>query len=164
MDIKDNLRIGFGYDSHKFSPERKLFLCGVEINGFQGLLGHSDGDVCLHSIIDSLLSTTNLGDIGENFPPEDDSLKEISSVILLQKTMEKIKKIYPNFKIINLNLTIITEKPKIKPYKEKMKENLSKILKIPEEKISISAKTQEGMGFIGRGEGMASFCICLVKI
>lgn len=164
MDIKNNLRVGFGYDSHRFSKGRKLFLCGIEIEGEDGLLGHSDGDVCLHSIIDALLSTTNLGDIGENFPSEDNSLKGISSKILLEKTLEKIKISYPSFEILNLNLTIITEKPKIKPLKEKMIENLSKILKIPEEKVSISAKTQEGMGFIGRGEGMASFCVCLVKI
>ena len=164
MDIRDKLRVGFGYDSHKFSKERKLYLCGVEIKDCEGLEGHSDGDVCLHSIIDSLLSTTNLGDIGENFPCEDESLKDISSLILLEKTIEKIKKNYPKFEIFNLNLTIITEKPRIKKYKEKMKENLSEVLKISKDKISISAKTQEGMGFIGRGEGMASFCICLVKI
>lgn len=164
MDTKDNLRVGFGYDSHRFSKERKLFLCGIEIEGEEGLSGHSDGDVCLHSLIDSLLSTTNFGDIGENFPPEDMSLKGISSVLLLQKTLEKIKEKYQEFEILNINLTIITEKPKIKPFKEKMIKKLSEILKISEEKISISAKTQEGMGFIGRGEGMASFCICLIKI
>lgn len=164
MDIRDNLRVGFGYDSHKFCKERKLYLCGVEIENCDGLLGHSDGDVCLHSIIDSLLSTTNLGDIGVNFPQEDKSLKNISSLILLERTIEKIKKNYPEFEIINLNLTIITEKPRIKEYKEKMKENLSKALNIPKERVSISAKTQEGMGFIGRCEGMASFCVCLVKI
>lgn len=164
MDTKDNLKVGFGYDSHRFSPERKLFLCGIEIEGFPGLSGHSDGDVCLHSIIDALLSTTNLGDIGENFPPEDESLKGISSSILLKKTLERISSSCPAFEILNLNLTIITEKPKIKPLKEKMIENLSKILNIPSNRISISAKTQEGMGFIGRGEGMASFCICLIKI
>lgn len=164
MDIKDNLKVGFGYDSHRFSPERKLILCGIEIKGFPGLLGHSDGDVCLHSIIDALLSTTNLGDIGENFPSEDESLKGISSSILLKKAMEKINESYPSFEILNLNLTIITEKPKIKPLKEKMIENLSKVLNTPSDRISISAKTQEGMGFIGRGEGMASFCICLIKI
>lgn len=164
MGIKDNLRVGFGYDSHKFSKERKLYLCGVEIENCDGLEGHSDGDVCLHSIIDSLLSTTNLGDIGENFPCEDETLKDISSLILLDRTIKKIKKNYPSFEIINLNLTIITEKPRIKEYKEKMKENLSKYLSISKDKISISAKTQEGMGFIGRGEGMASLCLCLIKI
>ncbi|MEJ5167324.1 MAG: 2-C-methyl-D-erythritol 2,4-cyclodiphosphate synthase, partial [Thermoanaerobaculia bacterium] len=101
MDIRDSLRVGFGYDSHRFSPERKLFLCGIEIEGFPGLLGHSDGDVCLHSIMDALLSTTNLGDIGENFPSEDESLKGISSEFLLKKTMEKILKNYPEFEILN---------------------------------------------------------------
>lgn len=164
MDIRNNLKVGFGYDSHKFSKKRKLFLCGLEIEGEQGLEGHSDADLCLHSIIDALLSTTNLGDIGENFPSEDEKYKDISSVILLKETIKKIKKNYKNFEIINLNLTILAEKPKISPLKDKLKENLSKLLKIEKEKISISAKTQDKMGFIGREEGMACFCICLVKI
>ncbi len=163
MDIKDNLRVGFGYDSHRFSEERKLFLCGIEIENQKGLLGHSDGDVCLHSIIDALFSGTNLGDIGENFP-ELEKYRDISSKILIEETLKKIYEKYPSFEIINLNLTIITEFPKIKPLKDKLQESLSNLLKIQRDKISISAKTQEGMGFIGRGEGMASICIVLIKI
>ncbi len=163
MDIKDNLRVGFGYDSHRFSEERKLFLCGIEIENQKGLLGHSDGDVCLHSIIDALFSGTNLGDIGENFP-EIEKYKDISSKILVKETLKKIYEKYPSFEIINLSLTIITEFPKIKPIKEKLQESLSNLFKIQRDKISISAKTQEGMGFVGRGEGMASICIVLIKI
>ncbi len=163
MDIKDNLRVGFGYDSHRFSEERKLFLCGIEIENQKGLLGHSDGDVCLHSIIDALFSGTNLGDIGENFP-EIEKYKDISSKILVKETLKKIYEKYPSFEIINLSLTIITEFPKIKPIKEKLQESLSNLFKIQRDKISISAKTQEGMGFVGRGEGMASICVVLLKI
>jgi len=155
-----NFRIGNGIDVHPFQRDRKLILCGEEINFELGLGGHSDADVATHAIIDSLLGAASLGDIGKHFPDTSNEFKNISSMILLKKVNELIRK--KEFEIINIDLTIIAQKPKINQYIEKMRMNISKILEIDRERISIKATTTEGLGFIGRKEGIAAFSTSLL--
>ena len=155
-------RIGIGYDSHKFVEGRKLFLGGVEIPCGYGLLAHSDGDVLIHALIDAILGALNLGDIGMFFPDTDPHYKDIRSTILLQKINDLLSE--RNAKIINIDSVLMLEMPKISPYTEEMKNMLSQILKIQKERISIKAKTNEGMGFVGKKEGIASIVIVLLNV
>ena len=151
------IKVGIGYDIHKLVKGRKLILGGVEIKFSKGLLGHSDGDALTHAIIDALLGATGKGDIGKYFPDTEHRYKNISSIILLKETIELLAK--NKYKINNLDTIIIAESPKIAPYAEKIKENLSPILKINKELINIKAKTNEGIGEIGKGKAIASFAI-----
>ncbi len=155
-------RIGIGYDSHKFVEGRKLFLGGVEIPCGYGLLAHSDGDVLIHALIDAILGALNLGDIGMFFPDTDPHYKDIRSTILLQKINDLLSE--RNTKIINIDSVLMLEMPKISPYTEEMKNMLSQILKIQKERISIKAKTNEGMGFVGKKEGIASIVVVLLNV
>lgn len=155
-------RIGIGYDSHKFVEGRKLFLGGVEIPCGYGLLAHSDGDVLIHALIDAILGALNLGDIGMFFPDTDPHYKDIRSTILLQKINDLLSE--RNTKIINIDSVLMLEMPKISPYTEEMKNMLSQILKIQKERISIKAKTNEGMGFVGKKEGIASIVVVLINV
>lgn len=153
-----SLRIGVGFDSHKFTEGKKLIIGGVEIPYHLGLYGHSDADVLIHAIIDSILGCTQAGDIGTYFPDTDPKYKDISSMILLKETLN----IANSFKIkpIWIDCVIFAEKPKMSPYIPKMRENLAKLGL----NVSIKAKTAEGMGFIGRGEGIAAQAVCLGSI
>lgn len=153
--ILNSLRIGIGYDSHKFVEKRKLIIGGVEIPYNRGLYGHSDADVLIHAIIDAILGSAGAGDIGTHFPDTDPLYKDISSIDLLEKTLQivKSKKVKPLW----VDCIIFAEKPKMSPYIPKMKENIQKF----GINISIKAKTNEGMGFIGRQEGIAVQAICL---
>ena len=154
------MRIGLGYDSHRLTEGRKLVIGGVEIPFEKGLTGHSDADVLCHAIIDAIIGALGLGDIGKHFPDTDAKWKDASSIELLSKTVELIRK--NNFEILWIDTTIIAEKPKLEPFINKMKENLSKT-GIPLNLINIKAKTNEKMGFIGNGEGMAAQAVCLLK-
>jgi 2-C-methyl-D-erythritol 2,4-cyclodiphosphate synthase len=154
------LRIGSGFDVHAFSENRDLILGGVKIPHKLGLLGHSDADVLIHSIIDALLGAANLGDIGSNFPDNDKSYKDISSTILLQKIQSKLHSM--SWIIINIDATIICQAPKLALYLQKMKEKISSILVISIDTISIKATTTEKLGFTGREEGIAAQCSCLI--
>lgn len=157
------MRIGHGYDVHRLETGYKLILGGVEIPYEKGLKGHSDADVLIHSIIDALVGASALGDIGSIFPDSDEQYKGISSLILLEKTMQLIREKNNNFcEISNIDCTIIAQKPKLSPYKEQMKENLAKVLNIETGAINIKATTEEGLGFSGRGEGIASHCVCIL--
>ncbi len=149
------LRIGFGYDSHRFADNRKLILGGVEIPCDKGLQGHSDADALIHAVCDALLGAAAAGDIGRHFPDNDPQYKNISSMILLEKVGKIIKA--KGFSVNNIDGTVIMEKPKLAPHAGQMIANLARVLKIPDESISIKAKTNEGMGFIGRNEGVAVF-------
>ncbi len=151
------MRIGIGYDIHRLVEGRRLIIGGVHIPFEKGLAGHSDGDVLIHAIIDALLGAAGLPDIGNQFPPDDPKYKDIDSKILLRLTMEKIK----DFSIVNIDATIIAEEPKLSPFIEEMKENLSPILKTGN--ISIKAKTNEKIGEIGRGEAIASIAVVLIS-
>jgi len=152
-------RIGFGYDIHRLVSGRPLFLGGLKIPYSRGLLAHSDGDVLLHAICDSLLGAAGLGDIGKHFPDTEKKYQNISSLVLLKKTAELIKK--ANYKIINIDTMLVARKPKISPYTEKMKKAISQIVKT--KNISIKATTNEGIGALGQGQAIAAYAVCLLK-
>ena len=153
-------RIGFGYDVHQLADRRKLIVCGVEIPYEKGLLGHSDADVGIHALIDALLGAANLGDIGALFPDTDNKYKDIDSRILLKETMNRLKE--AGFTVGNVDITIVAQAPKMKPYVDDMKNTLSLDLECSVEQISIKATTTEHMGFTGRGEGIAAYAVALI--
>lgn len=154
------MRVGLGYDVHKLVQNRDLIIGGVNIPYEKGLLGHSDADVLLHAICDSLLGAAGLGDIGTHFPDTDPKYKGISSIILLEKVGELLNS--KNYKIGNIDATIIAQKPKMLPYIVDMKNNIANALNISIYLINIKATTEEGLGFTGNGEGISSQCICLL--
>ena len=155
-----NIRTGLGYDSHRFAKGRKLILGGVEIPSDQGLQGHSDADALIHAICDALLGAAGCGDIGRHFPDTDKAYKDISSLILLGHVSQIIED--KVIAINNIDATVIMEKPKLAPYTAAMVTNIARTLKISEVVVNIKAKTNEGMGFIGRNEGIAVFATALV--
>ena len=157
MDIK-NIRTGFGYDVHKLRKGRKLILGGVEIPHGTGLDGHSDADVLLHAICDSLLGAAGFEDIGHQFPNTDSSYKDISSLILLENSFKLLKS--RKWKVINIDAMIILEEPKIQKFIPEMKINISNILKC--KNISIKATTSEGLGFVGMKKGCQAYSTCLI--
>lgn len=152
------MRIGTGYDVHKLTENRKLIIGGVEIPYEKGLLGHSDADVLLHAIMDALLGAAALGDIGTHFPDNDDKYKGISSLKLLEETGKLIQE--KKFFIENIDATIIAQQPKMKPYIQNMRENVSKTLGIELNQVNIKATTEEGLGFTGAMQGIASQAVC----
>ncbi|HOP28463.1 MAG TPA: 2-C-methyl-D-erythritol 2,4-cyclodiphosphate synthase [Spirochaetota bacterium] len=158
-----DLRIGNGFDVHAFEQGRDLIIGGVKIPHPEGLAGHSDADVLTHAIIDSLLSPSNLGDIGKLFPDTDPAYKNISSIILLEKVYEKFTD--AGYRIINIDSVIICDTPKIAPYTQLMKQALSKAMKneVQPEAIGIKGKTTEKLGFTGRGEGIAVYTVSLIS-
>lgn len=154
------MRIGLGYDVHRLIPERKLILGGVDIPYELGLLGHSDADVLLHAIMDSLLGAASLGDIGKHFPDTDDRFKGISSIELLKEVGKLISE--KGYKVENIDATIIAQKPKMAPHIPLMRENIASALNIDLEQINVKATTEEGLGFTGEGKGISSQSICLL--
>jgi 2-C-methyl-D-erythritol 2,4-cyclodiphosphate synthase len=155
-----NMRIGIGYDSHRLVEGRKLILGGVEIPFEKGLLGHSDADVLCHAIMDSLIGALGLGDIGKHFPDDDPQWKGVSSTQLLGHVAELIR--FNGYEVSWVDSVIIAEIPRLSPYINDMKQVLSES-GIPSGAINIKAKTNEGMGFLGRGEGIAAYAICLLR-
>ena len=153
-------RIGTGFDVHAFEPGNKIYLCGVEIPFDRSLSGHSDADVALHSLTDAILGALALGDIGLHFPDTDEKRKKANSTIFLNWSIEKAKQ--KNFKLSNVDLTIICEKPKINNFREQLLANLSKICLLENDKINDKATTTERLGFTGREEGIASICSVLL--
>ena len=156
-----NMRIGMGYDVHKLVEDRKLILGGVDIPYEKGLLGHSDADVVVHAIMDALLGAAALGDIGKHFPDTDDRYKGISSIKLLHHVGELLRE--NNFKIGNIDATIICQKPKLAPFRDEMVKNVAKALNIEESRVCIKATTEEGLGFTGEGLGISSQAIALLE-
>ncbi len=159
MSAKD-VRIGFGYDVHRFAPGRKLRLGGVAIPHTMGLEGHSDADVLLHAICDAVLGAAALGDIGQHFPDTDKKYKGIASLKLLREVVKLIRR--NNFAVVNVDSTVVLETPKIGPHVKKMRENVSRALGAKVDQISIKATTNENLGFVGRGEGCAAFAVVLL--
>jgi 2-C-methyl-D-erythritol 2,4-cyclodiphosphate synthase len=155
------MRIGIGYDIHRLVPGRKLVLGGVLIPFEKGLLGHSDADVLVHAVCDALLGAAGLGDIGLHFPDTDPEYKDISSLKILAKTYELVKS--KNFKIMNLDSTIFADAPKVAPYREEMQNNISRTIEIEPECVNIKATTFEGLGMIGKGEGIGAVCVVLLQ-
>ncbi len=154
------MRIGIGYDSHRFMAGRKLIIGGIEIEHQMGLIGHSDADVLVHAIIDALLGAAGLGDIGSHFPDNDIKWKDASSLDLLKRVVEKLQS--AEMQIHWIDTVVIAEQPKIAPYIEAMRSSIASVLGIDKGKINIKAKTNEGMGFVGRGEGIAVQAVCLI--
>ena len=154
------MRIGMGYDVHKLVEERDLILGGVKIPYELGLLGHSDADVLLHAITDALLGASALGDIGKHFPDTDPKYKGISSIELLKHVGNLLNT--HNYKIGNIDATIIAQKPKMAPHIPTMRENIASALNISLDQINVKATTEEGLGFTGEGLGISSQAICLL--
>jgi len=153
--------VGIGYDIHRLSENRKLYLGGVKIDFDKGLLGHSDGDVLVHAICDALLGAANLGDIGQHFPPDDNRYKNISGKEILTKTSKFLEN--SGLFAKNIDAVVIAEAPKVLPYVNAMKKNIATILKISENSISIKGKTNEGMGEVGEGKAIAVWAICEIE-
>lgn len=155
-----DIRIGHGYDVHKLVKNRDLILGGIKINYEYGLLGHSDADVLLHAICDALLGAAGLGDIGKHFPDTDEKYKNIDSKILLAEVYKKITSF--GFVVSNLDATVIAQKPKLSEYIPLMKQTVSSILNVSEERVNIKATTEEELGFTGRKEGISSHAVCIL--
>lgn len=151
------MRVGFGYDVHPLILGRKIILGGEVIPYQKGLDGHSDADVLIHSLIDALLGAAGEGDIGQHFPDNDEKYKNISSLKLLKNTYEILKR--KKFTINNIDVSVVLEEPRIAPFIMSMKNNIAQVLKMSSERVNIKATTNEKMGFIGRREGIASYCV-----
>ena len=156
-----NLRIGHGYDVHRLKTGRALILGGVTIPYDLGLDGHSDADVLTHAIMDALLGAAAAGDIGKLFPDNDEAFRGISSLELLRRV--KLHLAEKNYKIVNVDATIIAQAPKLSPYREAMRENLAKVMEVDVDQVSVKATTEEHLGFTGSGEGIAAHAICLIE-
>lgn len=154
------MRIGHGYDVHKLTENRKLILGGVEIPFELGLLGHSDADVLVHAIMDSLLGAAALGDIGKLFPDTDDAFKGADSIGLLKKVCLVLNE--NGYRIVNIDSTVIAQKPKLKDYIEQMRKNIAAACNIDISAVSVKATTEENLGFTGRLEGISAHSVCLI--
>ena len=154
-------RIGHGYDVHRLVEGRKLILCGVEIPHTTGLLGHSDADAATHALIDAIIGALALGDIGGFFPDTDPAYAGTDSLELLKKVLADAR-VAP-WSIVNLDLTIVAQKPKLLPYREMMRQNLATVLQIPLDRVSVKATTTEKLGFEGREEGISATCVVLLE-
>ena len=155
------MRIGHGYDVHKLVEGRKLILGGVDIPFEKGLLGHSDADVLTHAISDALLGAAALGDIGKLFPDTDEQYKGANSLLLLKIVCERVREM--GLEIVNIDATILAQQPKLRPYIDEMRNNLANACGIDVDRMSVKATTEEGLGFTGKGEGIAVHSVCLLK-
>ena len=155
------MRIGQGYDVHRLVEGRKLIIGGVDIPYEKGLLGHSDSDVLLHAVMDSLLGAAALGDIGQHFPDSDERYKGISSIALLKEVGKILQE--NGYMIENIDSTVIAQRPKLLPYRPQMAENIAAALGIEKEQVSVKATTEEGLGFTGTGEGISAQAIALLS-
>ncbi len=153
-------RIGHGYDVHKLVEGRKLILGGVEISYEKGLLGHSDADVLLHAIADSLLGAAAMGDIGKMFPDNDPAFEGADSLVLLTAVADRVKR--AGYSVSNIDATVLAQKPKLMPFIGEMRENIAKAIGVDVDFVSVKATTEEGLGFTGKGEGIAAHCVCLI--
>jgi 2-C-methyl-D-erythritol 2,4-cyclodiphosphate synthase len=155
------MRIGFGYDVHPLVEDRPLILGGVHIPFNKGLAGHSDADVMAHAIADALLGAAGLGDIGEHFPDTDSKFKNISSLLLLKEVERKLS--FEKLKIVNIDVTLVLQSPKISPFKKEMTKNLAASLFLTPDQINIKATTSEALGFVGKGEGAVCYAVALLE-
>lgn len=155
------MRIGNGYDVHRFAEDRDLILGGVKIPYEYGLLGHSDADVLLHAIMDALLGAAALGDIGKLFPDTDERFKGADSLKLLSEVSLVLRA--NNYRIVNIDSIVIAQKPKLAPYIEQMRENIARACQIETDRVSVKATTEERLGFTGRLEGISAHAVCLIE-
>ena len=154
------MRVGIGYDSHRFEEGRPLVLGGVTIPEHPGLAGHSDGDAVAHALIDSLLGAVSAGDIGTHFPPEDDLWKNADSMELLRRSVMELEG--RNYQVVNVDVTVICETPRVGPHVPAMRARLGELLRVGPDFVSVKGKSNEGMGWIGAGEGIAVHAVALV--
>jgi 2-C-methyl-D-erythritol 2,4-cyclodiphosphate synthase len=159
MDGK--IRIGIGYDAHPLVPGRKLVLGGVAIPFGKGLEGWSDADVLTHAVMDALLGAAALGDIGQHFPSGEPEYRDISSLVLLDKVVEKLEE--QGYKVVNIDATIVAEKPRLSEYIDDMRQALGHVLGVDISRINVKASTGNGLGFIGRGEGIAAYAVVMIE-
>ena len=155
------MRVGSGYDIHRLVPGRKLILGSVELDYPLGLLGHSDADVLTHSLCDALLGAIGLGDIGEHYPDTDPTWKDVSSLVLLADVVKKMKD--TGFELINCDLTVLAQRPKISPYKAEIRKKIARTLGVSIDRANLKASTTEGLGCVGREEAIAAMSTVLVK-
>ena len=155
------MRIGHGYDVHRLVECRDLVLGGVTIPFEKGLLGHSDADVLLHAVMDALLGAAGLGDIGKLFPDTNSAYKGISSMILLEKVAAALQE--RGYTVGNVDVTMIAQKPKLRPYIPQMEENIARVLQVSADKINVKATTEEHLGFTGDGSGMSCHAVCILE-
>jgi 2-C-methyl-D-erythritol 2,4-cyclodiphosphate synthase len=155
------MRIGLGYDVHKLGEDRLLILGGIDIPSEKGLMGHSDADVLIHAICDALLGAAGLGDIGMHFPDSDPAFKDISSIKILRKTLQMVRS--KGFSVVNIDTVIFAEIPKLSPYRQSMQTTLAAALELEPQHINIKATTTEGLGMIGRGEGIGAMAVALIE-
>ena len=154
------MRIGHGYDVHRFADGRELIIGGVEIPYHKGLLGHSDADVLLHAVMDALLGAAALGDIGKHFPDSDPKYKDAESIKLLWDVVGLLKE--AGFKVVNIDCTVCAQEPKLAPYIDEMRENIAVACGIKKSCVSVKATTEEGLGFTGKLEGISATAVCLI--
>ncbi len=154
------MRVGMGYDSHRFDPARRLILGGVHLPDHPGLAGHSDGDAICHAVTDALLGAAGAGDIGSHFPPSDDRWKDADSIVLLERVVDLLER--SNYQVVNVDVTVICESPKIGPVAAAMRQRVGEVLRIGPGAVSIKGKTNEKMGWIGAGEGLAVHAVALI--
>lgn len=154
------MRVGHGYDSHRFADDRRLILGGVTIPAERGLDGHSDADAVAHAVTDALLGAAGLGDIGQHFPPSDDRYAGADSMQLLARVIEMLER--RNYQVVNVDVTVVAERPKILPHVPAMRQRLAEVLGIAAEFVSVKGKSNEGLGWIGRAEGIAAFAVALI--
>ena len=155
------LRVGTGYDSHRFDPSRELVLGGVVIPDHSGLTGHSDGDAVAHAVIDAILGAAAAGNVGSHFPPSDATWKDADSIGLLSRAAEILAD--RHWRVVNVDVTVVCESPKIGPHAGTMSERLGRAMGVPAHRVSVKGKTNEGMGWIGAGEGLAVHAVALVE-
>ncbi|MBT9160838.1 MAG: 2-C-methyl-D-erythritol 2,4-cyclodiphosphate synthase [Dehalococcoidia bacterium] len=155
------MRVGIGYDVHRLVEGRRLVLGGVEVPFGKGLLGWSDADVAIHAIIDALLGAATLGDIGTYFPSTDPQYRGTSSLVLLRQTRELL--VDHGWHIGNIDVTIAAQEPRLAPFIDGMRRRIAEVLSVSEDQIGIKAKTTDGLGFVGRGEGMAAYAVALIS-
>jgi 2-C-methyl-D-erythritol 2,4-cyclodiphosphate synthase len=152
---------GIGYDSHRFAEGRRLILGGVEIPCERGLHGHSDADVLTHAVIDALLGAAGLGDIGEHFPDTDEQYRDADSAVLLETVLTRV--LGAGFEVENVDCTVVMEAPKVGPYRQAIRESLARALGLAPARVNVKATTGEGMGFVGRGEGVAALAVVSLR-
>jgi len=159
--VERGLRVGIGYDSHPLVSGRKLILGGVDIPYDKGLLGRSDADVATHAVIDALCGAADLGDIGTQFPEEESKYEGVSSLLLLGRIGELVKA--KGFEVVNIDITIIAQRPRVSSFVPEMRKRISQALGIESTQVTVKATTTDGLGFIGRGEGMAAQSVALIR-
>jgi 2-C-methyl-D-erythritol 2,4-cyclodiphosphate synthase len=155
------MRVGVGYDSHRFDPSRTLVLGGVAVPGSPGLAGHSDGDAVAHAIIDAILGAASAGDVGRHFPPGGEEWKDADSMDLLRRAVILLEE--RGYRPSNVDVVVVTEAPRIAPLAHRIRVRLAEVLGIPEDAVSLKGKTNEGLGWIGAGEGLAVHAVALVE-